>query len=60
MHILYKSGTEFYIANWLFHNYHTENGDQEIRGMNVNIPTISKAADILICMSIGDIMLVTS
>ena len=43
MGILYKPSPELYIADWLSHNNHTENREQEITGMNVNIPTICTA-----------------
>ena len=37
MYILYKPGPYLYIVEWLSHNKQTENKDQEIAGININI-----------------------
>ena len=52
VHTLYKPCPQLYIVDWLSQNNHTENRDQEITGMNVNMHTISNAADIPIYTSI--------
>ena len=52
MCILYKPGPEWYIADWLFRNNHTENRDPEITGMNMNIHIISTTVHTPICTSI--------
>ena len=41
--------------DWLSHQYHTENRDQEIAGMSISMHTISRAINILVCISIEDI-----
>ena len=53
--ILYKPGPELYISDWLCHNSNTENRDQEITGMNVNILTTGTPADIPVCTPIQDV-----
>ena len=40
MHILYKPDPELYIADLFSHNHHTENKDQNITGLKINIHTI--------------------
>ena len=55
MYIFYKPGPRLYTLDWLSHNNHTENRNQEMTGMNINIHMISTAAHIQICMSIEDI-----
>ena len=42
MCILYKPGPDLYMVNWLSHQNHTENRDQEIAGMNVSIHTLAQ------------------
>ena len=54
VHIIYKPDPELYIVDWLFQNNHTENRNQEIIGMNVNMHAISTLVDISICSSIED------
>ena len=53
--ILYNPGPDLYIANWLSQHYHTDGKDHEIAGMNINIHTLSMAADILVCICVRDI-----
>ena len=53
--ILYKSGPDLYIVDWLTHHNHTKNKDHEITGMSVSINTLSMAIDVPVCTSIEDI-----
>ena len=46
VHILHKPGPDLYEADWLSQNNHTENNDQEITGMNINMHAIITAVDI--------------
>ena len=55
MCILYKSDPELYIADRLSCHNHTENRDQEIKGININIHTISTPVVVPIYTSIEDI-----
>ena len=57
VHILYKTGPDFFIVDWLSCHNHMENQDQEILGINVSILTISTSVDIPICTSIEDILI---
>ena len=41
MHIMYKPGPDFYIADWVSWSNHTENKDQEITRISINVSTIS-------------------
>ena len=52
--IIYKPDPELCIVEWLFENNHTDNRNQKIIGMNVNMHTISTLVDISICTSIED------
>ena len=54
VHINYKPGPVLYIVDWLFHNNHAENRDQEIAGMSVNVNVISTLVNKPVCMSIED------
>ena len=47
-----KDCPKLYLVDWLSHNNHTENRDQEITGINIITHTISVTADIPICTSI--------
>ena len=60
VHISCKPGPDLYIEDWLSKNNHTENKDQGITSMNVNMHAINTAVDILICTSIVDIQAATS
>ena len=40
--------------DWLSHNNHAENRDQEIAGMSVNVNVISASVNMLVCTSIED------
>ena len=57
---LNKPGLGLNIADWLSWNYHTENKDQEIAGMNLNIHAINTEVDTLIFTSIENTLVVTS
>ena len=46
--MLYKPSPELYIKDWLFCHTNTENREQEISGMNINIHTINTVVDIAI------------
>ena len=55
MHSIYKPGPDLYIADWLSHNNHAENKDQEVAGMSINVSAISTSVDMLVCTCIEDI-----
>ena len=59
VHVIYKPGPDLHITNWLSHNNHTENRDQEIAGMVVNVNVISTSVNILVFMSIEDLQTAT-
>ena len=44
--------------DWLSHDNHTENKDQEIVGMSINVRAINTSVNIPVCMSIGNIQAV--
>ena len=44
--IIYKPGPDLYIVEWLSYNNHTENRDQEITGMKVNVHATSTLLNI--------------
>ena len=54
VNVLCMSGPDLYIADWLSHHNHTENKDQEIADMEINICTLSMAIGIPTCISIED------
>ena len=53
--IICKSGSDLYRVDWLFQNNHTENGDQEITTMNLNVHPISTSVNVSVYASIEDI-----
>ena len=55
VHILYNPEPDLYIADWLSCHNNTENKDQEITGMNINIHTLNMAIGILVCTSVEHI-----
>ena len=55
MCILYKPSANLYIADWLSQHNHTENRDQDIAGVNINIHTVSTVVDVPVCMLIEDL-----
>ena len=55
IHIMYKPGPDLYVADWLSQNNHTENRDQEITGMNVNMNATNVLVNIPRCTSTEDI-----
>ena len=58
VHIIYKSGLDLYIMDWLSCNSHTENEDQEIAGMGINMNTINTSVNLPVCTSIEDLQVV--
>ena len=56
---VHKPGAELYIANWMLHNNHVENKNQEVADRNISLHTISAIVDIPICTSIKDIKVAT-
>ena len=58
--ILYKPGPDLYIACWLSNHNLSENKDQEIAGLNINIHTLSMEIDVPVCTSVEDIRNVMS
>ena len=52
---MYTSGQDLYIVDWLSHNKNTENKDQVIAVMSINISAISTSVKMLVCISIEDI-----
>ena len=51
LHIIYKPGPNLSIVDWLSQNNHTENRDQEITGMNVNVSVIHTSVNKPVCIS---------
>ena len=45
--------------DWLPHNNHTENEDQKIARMSINVNAISTSVNMLVCTSIEDILAAT-
>ena len=43
--ILYESGSQLYIADWLSMHNHNEGKDEEMVGMNLNIYAIETCTD---------------
>ena len=56
--IVYKPDSDLYIVVWLTQNNHTENRDQEIISMTVNVNAINTLVNIPIYTSIEDILAV--
>ena len=52
--MLYQTGPELYIADWLLHHNHEENKDREIQGLSIIINTIKIITDLPVCTSIQD------
>ena len=50
--IIYKPGPDLYIVDQLSQNNHTENKDQKITGVSINIIAINTSVNWLACMSI--------
>ena len=46
---------DMYIAEWVFHNNHTENRDEEIADMTINVHAISTSVNIPVCTATEDI-----
>ena len=57
--ILYKTGPDLYIADWLSWHNHMEIRDKKIAGMSISIHTINAVVDIPVCILIGDITAAT-
>ena len=55
VHILYKSGPELFIADWLLLCNHKEGKDKAIRDMDIRVDAILSTADILEYISISQI-----
>ena len=58
--ILHRPGPILYIADWLSHNNHTHNRDQDIMDMNVTMYVLNTAGGITICPSIKNMQAATS
>ena len=56
---MYKPGPDLYTTDWLSRKIHTEEKDQEITDMNINVSIISTAVNIPVCTSIEDIQTAT-
>ena len=54
VHIIYKPGLDLFIADWMSWSNHTENKEQEIAGMSINISAISTIVNMPACMSVED------
>ena len=59
VYIIYTPGPDLHISGWLSGNNLTENKDQEMTGINVNVNVISTSVIIPVCTSIGDIQVAT-
>ena len=57
--IILKACPDLYILNWLSHNNHTKNKDQEIAGMSINKSVNSTSVNMPVCTSIKDIQATT-
>ena len=55
VYIIYKPGLDLYIADWLSRNNDTEDRDQEIIGMSINVNAIITTINMPVCTSIEDI-----
>ena len=53
--IIYKSGPEIFIADWLSQHNHEEGKDKLIKDMDIRIDAIQSATDIPECISISQI-----
>ena len=53
--IIYVSGLDLFIADWLTRQNHKENKDEEVQGMNININAIHMITDISKCMTAQEI-----
>ena len=53
--IIYKPGSEIFIADWLLQHNHTEGKDKPIKGMGVQVGTIQTAMDMPECISMAEI-----
>ena len=53
--IIYKSGPEIFIGDWLSHHNHIEGKDNPINYIDIRINTIQRATDILKCMPMSQI-----
>ena len=54
VHIIYKPGPDLYIIDWLSCNNHTEERDQKIAGMSVNMNSTSTSVNVPVCTSKED------
>ena len=54
-HIVYKPSPGLYITDWLSRKNHTEDKDQDITGMNINVNDISTTVNMTECTSIQEI-----
>ena len=53
--MIYKPGSDLFIAEWLSRQNHKENRDDEILDLKVNINTIHMTTDIPDCMTTQEI-----
>ena len=59
VHIIFKPGLDLYITNWLYHNSHAENKDQEITERNVTVSAINISINMPVYTSIEDLKMPT-
>ena len=55
LHIIYKTGPDLYIADWLSQNNHAENKDQKTAAMSINVNVISTSVNMSVYTSTEDI-----
>ena len=58
--IIYKAGSEIFIADWLSQHNHAEGKDKPIKDMDIRIDTIQKVTTIPECVSISQIQQATA
>ena len=59
VYFIYKNGPGSYIMDWLFQSNHTENKDEQIKGMHINVNAISTLVNMPVCTYIEDIQVAT-
>ena len=59
MHIIYKPGPDLDTVNWLSHNNHTENKDEEIADIHISMSASNTSVNMPVCRAIEDIQAAT-
>ena len=54
-----QASTTLIPVDWLSHNNHTEDKDQEIAGMSINVSAIGNSVNLQVCTSIKGIQTAT-